>query len=144
MIFRVRRRVYRDASAVEVVRALERDDARYPYRGHTIRRFLLWSLGELGGKVPPRELDLSDTVGDEELALSYLYLLDEYDAGEVLAACQESALRRRSRHHFRTSVMSMEKFSSPLFAGAKSFAPSTSTTSPACMVTGTPSSVRSA
>jgi hypothetical protein len=92
MTFRVRRRIYRGASAVEVVRALERDEARYPYRGHTIRRFLLWSLGELGGKVPPRELDLSATLKDEELALSYLYLLDEYGAGEVLAARMESAV----------------------------------------------------
>jgi hypothetical protein len=85
MEFRVRRRVYRGASAVEVVRALERDATRYPARGDTIRRFLLWSLGELHGTVPPRELDLSATLEDEELALSYLYLLDEYGIGVVSA-----------------------------------------------------------
>lgn len=91
MEFRVRRRVYRGASAVEVVRALERDAPAYPYRGDSIRQFLLWSLDELGGSVPPRELDLSATLDDEELALSYLYLLDDYGAGEVVAARLESA-----------------------------------------------------
>lgn len=76
---------------MEVVRALERDAAEYPYRGHTIRRFLLWSLGELGSTVPPREADLSATLEDEELALSYLCLLDEYGAGELLTGRLESA-----------------------------------------------------
>lgn len=85
MMFRVHKQVYRGASAVDVVRALERDATKYPYRGETIRRFLRWSLGELSDRVPPRELDLSATLGDEELALSYLYLRDEYGAGEVLA-----------------------------------------------------------
>jgi hypothetical protein len=91
MTFRVRRRLYRGSCAVEVVRALERDAADYPHRGDTIRRFLLWSLEGLGGRVPPRELALSATLGDEELALSYLYLLDEYGAGEVLVGRYEAA-----------------------------------------------------
>jgi hypothetical protein len=91
MEFRVRRRIYRGASAVEVVRALERDSAAYPTHGDTIRRFLRWSLDELGERVPPRELDLSSTLADEELALSYLCLLDEYGAGEVLTARLEPA-----------------------------------------------------
>ena len=90
MVFRVRRRIYRGASAVEVVRALERDAADYPHRGHAIRRFLLWSLAELGSTVPPREADLSATLEDEELALSYLCLLDEYGAGELLTGRLES------------------------------------------------------
>lgn len=91
MMFRVRRRIYRGASAVEVVRALERDAAEYPHRGHTIRRFLLWSLREFGTTVPPREAALSATLEDEELALSYLCLLDEYGAGEILTGRLESA-----------------------------------------------------
>jgi hypothetical protein len=91
MEFRVRRRVYRGASAIEVVRALERDAAGYANRGESIRRFLLWSLDKLGGTVPPRELDLSASLDDEELALSYLYLLDEYGAGEVAPERLESA-----------------------------------------------------
>jgi hypothetical protein len=91
MEFRVRRRVYQGAPAVEVVRELERDSAAYPTRGDTIRRFLRWSLDELGGRVPPRELDLSATLADEELALSYLCLLDEFGAGEVRTASLEPA-----------------------------------------------------
>jgi hypothetical protein len=90
MMFRVRRRIYRGATAVEVVRAIERDAAEYAYRGHTIRRFLRWSLGELGTTVPPREADLSATLEDEELALSYLCLLDEYGAGELVTGRLES------------------------------------------------------
>jgi hypothetical protein len=77
-------------SAVEVVRALERDAAEYPYRGETVRRFLCWSLAELSDRVPPRELDLSATLEDEDLAMSYLCLLDEYGAGELLIAHQDS------------------------------------------------------
>ncbi len=91
MEFRMRRRVYRGESAVEVVRALEHDAASYPNCGDSIRAFLRWSLDELGGTVPPRELELSATLDDEELALSYLYLLDEYGAGEVLVGRLESA-----------------------------------------------------
>lgn len=91
MEFRVFSRSYRGESAVEVVRALERDAAGYPNGGDTIRRFLEWSLDELGGTVPPRELDLSATLDDEELALSYLYLLEEYGAGEVVASPLGSA-----------------------------------------------------
>ena len=98
MEFRVRARVYRGASAVEVVRALERDSAAYPTRGDTIRQFLRWSLDELGGTVPARELGLSTTLEDEELALSYLYLLDEYGRGEVLTGRLEPApVRTRLR-----------------------------------------------
>jgi hypothetical protein len=98
MEFRVRTQVYRGASAVEVVRALERDSAAYPTRGGAIRHFLRWSLDALGGTVPPRELDLSATLEDEELALSYLYLLDEYGAGEVLTGRLEPApVRTRLR-----------------------------------------------
>lgn len=90
MMFRARTQIFRGASAVDVVRALERDAEKYPYRGETIRRFLNWSLGELGERVPPRELDLSATLGDEELALSYLYLLDEYGVGKVVVGREES------------------------------------------------------
>jgi hypothetical protein len=35
--------------------------------------------------VPPRDLDLSDRLEDETLALGYLLLLDEYDVGKIVA-----------------------------------------------------------
>ena len=93
MEFRARRRIYRGASAVEIVRALERNSMEYPTPGQGLRQFLRWSLDELEGAVPPRELHLSATLEDEELALSYLYLLEEYGAGELLRASLEPASR---------------------------------------------------
>jgi hypothetical protein len=72
------------------VRSLERAAADYPYRGQPIRRFLRWSLERLRDSVNPRELDLSDTLGDEALALSYLCLCDECGAGELLICRQDS------------------------------------------------------
>ena len=84
MIFRTGGKDYRGETAVEVARALERDAADYTYPGQTIRQFLLWSLNRLRDHIPPRELDLSDRLDDEALALSYLCLCDEYDAGELI------------------------------------------------------------
>jgi hypothetical protein len=85
MIFQVGEKDYRGESATEILRALERDTADYPYRGQPLRKFLRWSLSQLGNKLPARELDLSDRLSDEALALSYLYLRDEYGAGELLS-----------------------------------------------------------
>jgi hypothetical protein len=51
--------------------------------GRTLRQFLLDSLEQLRDRVPLRELDVSDRLGDEMLALSYLYLRDEFGAGEL-------------------------------------------------------------
>jgi hypothetical protein len=85
MIFRTKKKVYRGKTALEIVRAMESDAADYPYRGQSIRRFLLWSLNRPGLRsIPPRETDLSDRIEDEALALSYLYLCDEYGAGKIL------------------------------------------------------------
>ena len=84
MIFLIDGKNYRGESALEIVQALEQDAADYPHRGRPIRQFMLWSLNQLGDRVPPRELDLSDRLEDEALALSYLCLRDEYDAGELI------------------------------------------------------------
>lgn len=84
MIFRTRGKSYNGGSASEVVRALERDDERYRCYGGPIRQYLSWSLNQLNGSVPPRDLDLSDRLEDETLALGYLLLLDEYGVGEIL------------------------------------------------------------
>lgn len=83
MTFRTRGKQYSGRSAIEVVRALERDDEEYRYFGGSIRQYLSWSLNQLGGKVPPRET-LSDRLDDETLALGYLFLLDECGVGEIL------------------------------------------------------------
>lgn len=87
MIFLIDGKNYRGESALEIVQALEQDATEYPHRGRPIRQFMLWSLNQLGDRVPPRELDLSDRLEDEALALSYLCLRDEYDAGELIVEC---------------------------------------------------------
>ena len=74
---------YKGASAVDIVRAQEREANDYPHRGQSIRTFLKWSLENLRDRIPPRDLDLSDALQDDELALSYLYLRDEYGAGNL-------------------------------------------------------------
>lgn len=84
MIFRLRGKDVSGRSAIEVVRALERDDKEYGYCGGSIRQYLIWSLSQLSNSVPPRDLDLSDRLEDEPLALGYLLLLDEYGVGEIV------------------------------------------------------------
>ncbi len=85
MIFRLRGKRVSGGSAIEVVRALELEDKEYRYCGGPIRQYLSWSLNQLGGSVPPRELALSDRLEDETLALAYLFLLDEYGVGEIVS-----------------------------------------------------------
>lgn len=84
MIFQTEKRNYYGATALEIVRAMESDADDYPYRGQSIRQFLRWSLRHSGNQLPPREMDLSDRMDDESLALNYLYLCDEYGVGKVL------------------------------------------------------------
>ena len=86
MIFRLRGKDVRGRSAIEVVRALERDENEYCNVGGPIRQYLIWSLSRLNGSVPPRDLDLSNTLEDEPLALGYLLLLDEYGVGKIVAS----------------------------------------------------------
>lgn len=84
MIFRTEKKDYCGTSALEVVRAMESDAKDYPHQGQSIRQFLRWSLASSGNRLPPRDTDLSDRMEDEELALHYLYLRDEYGAGKLL------------------------------------------------------------
>jgi hypothetical protein len=84
LIFQFKGKRYRGASALDIVRALESDEDDYQERGQTIRQFLRWSLEGMRNRLPPRDLDLSDRMEDDALALSYLYLRDEYGAGKLL------------------------------------------------------------
>ena len=86
MVFRLRGKDVNGRSAIEVVRALERDDSEYCHGGGPIRQYLLWSLKASNDSVPPRDLDLSDRLEDEPLALGYLLLLDEYGVGKICGA----------------------------------------------------------
>jgi hypothetical protein len=83
LTFQLNGKEYRGSSALDIVRALEGDTKQYPYRGQPIRRFLRWSLERLGHCLPPRDLDVSDRLDEEDLALSYLCLRDEYGAGTL-------------------------------------------------------------
>lgn len=89
MIFLTGGKRYRGGSAIEIVRGLERDAAGYPFRGQSVRQFLLWSLDRLRDTLHPRELDLSDRLDDDALALNYLYLCDEYGLGVLSVDRQE-------------------------------------------------------
>jgi hypothetical protein len=86
--FQFKGKKYRGASALDIVRALESEAEDYPHRGQSVRQFLLWSLERLCNRLPPRDLDLSDRLEDDALALSYLYLRDEYGAGKLTAGSE--------------------------------------------------------
>lgn len=83
MVFRAGDKEYRGASAVEIVQALKRETTRTGESGKPVRQFLLESLEQFRDRIPLRELDVSDRLSDEMLALSYLYLRDEFGAGEL-------------------------------------------------------------
>ncbi len=84
MIFKTETKDYYGVVAIEIVRAMELDSKDYPHQGQSIKQFLRWSLRRFGNRLPPRDTDLSDRMKDEELALHYLYLRDEYGAGKLL------------------------------------------------------------
>jgi hypothetical protein len=90
LVFRTDNKIYAGSSATEIVRALEADAPEYIYRGQSVRQFLGWSLKRLRDRIPPREMDLSDRIEDEALALNYLYLRDEYGAGRLLVDRKKS------------------------------------------------------
>ena len=83
MVFRAGDREYRGKSALEIVETLRREAAGGDGAGQTLREFLLDSLERLGDRIPLREQDVSDRLDEEMLALSYLYLRDEFGAGEL-------------------------------------------------------------
>ena len=83
MVFRAGEKEYRGSSALEIVQALKREAAPAGGADRPVRQFLLESLEQLGDRIPLREIDVSDRLSDEMLALSYLYLRDEFGAGEL-------------------------------------------------------------
>jgi hypothetical protein len=83
MVFRAGGKEYSGSSAVEIVQALRREAADGNGTGKTLRQFLRDSLKQLSDRIPLRELDVSDRLDEEMLALSYLYLRDEFGAGEL-------------------------------------------------------------
>jgi len=94
MIFRRREKEFSGTTAVNVVRALERDVKEYQHCGGSIRQYLSWSLNQLGSRVSSRDLDVSDRLEDEALALGYLLLLDEYGMGKLIGPTQTEGVMR--------------------------------------------------
>jgi|SRR5687768_11067459 hypothetical protein len=90
MTFRFRGKEFKGLTWIDVVRSLERDDKEYRSCGGPIRHYLTWSLNQLSGTVAPRDIDLSDRLEDETLALGYLLLLDEYGVGKVVGPIDRS------------------------------------------------------
>lgn len=84
MVFRNGEKEYSGVSAVEIVDALQLDMMGQQHQCLSLRQFLLWSLVQLSDRIPLRELDVSDKLSNEMVALNYLYLRDEYGAGELL------------------------------------------------------------
>ena len=84
MKFRHCGREFSGASALEIVDALQLDMMGEQHQRLSVRQFLLWSLAQLSDRIPLRELDVSDKLSNEMVALNYLYLRDEYGAGELL------------------------------------------------------------
>jgi hypothetical protein len=91
MLFKFGGKEYNGETALEIVNALKRDTLDGQSDSLTVREFLRRCFGKLSEHIHMRELDVSDRLNDETLALGYLYLCDEYGAGEL------SGLPRRSR-----------------------------------------------
>jgi hypothetical protein len=88
MRFRINGTEYAGASALDIVEAMRRDAAREGQGRESPRDFLRCAHAELRDRVPARELDVSDRLRDETLALNYLCLCDEYGVGELSDAPQ--------------------------------------------------------
>ena len=94
MLFRVNGKEYGGESALEIVRSIKRDEPDGGSGSLSFREFLRRSLGRLSDRIHFRELDVSDRLDDETLALGYLFVLDKFGTGEL------SGVRgRRRRPH---------------------------------------------
>jgi hypothetical protein len=83
MKFRFEGKTYHGKTATEIIRAIQRDKHE-PLRRSEVRDFISWAVSELEDLVPQRDLDFSERLSDETLALNYIYLCDEYGLGKVL------------------------------------------------------------
>lgn len=96
MLFRLDGKEYGGESALEIVRSIKRDAHGGDGGGGpaAIREFLRRSLEQLSDRIHFRELDVSDRLDEETLALGYLYLLDRFGTGELSGVTS----RRRRAH----------------------------------------------
>ena len=83
MLFRIGEKEYSGTSALDIVAALKFDMPEGEQKLLSVREFILWSMLQLSDRIPLRELDISDKLSNEMLALNYLLLRDEYGAGAL-------------------------------------------------------------
>jgi hypothetical protein len=83
MLFRIGEKEYTGKSAIDIVDALKFDTSEGEQKHLSVRDFILWSMSQLTDRIPMRELDVSDKLSNEMLALNYLLLRDEYGAGAL-------------------------------------------------------------
>ena len=83
MLFKVGERVYLAETALEIVNALKVEALNGRSDSVNLREFLQLSFSQLSDRIPLRELDVSERLDEELLALGYLYLRDEYGVGEL-------------------------------------------------------------
>jgi hypothetical protein len=83
MLFRIGEKEYTGKSAIDIVDALRFDTPEREHQHLSVRDFILWSMSQLSDRIPLRELDVSDKLSNEMLALNYLLLRDEYGAGAL-------------------------------------------------------------
>ena len=83
MRFRINGREYAGASALDIIGAMRRDAASDGGERESPREFIRRAHAGLCERVPARDLDVSDRLDDETLALNYLCLCDEYGVGEL-------------------------------------------------------------
>jgi hypothetical protein len=88
MRFRVGEKEYSGESALDIINALQLDMLQDQCMNP--RDFLIWSMSQLSDRIPLRELDVSDKLSNEMLALNYLYLRDEYGTGQLSDLGQNS------------------------------------------------------
>ena len=94
MLFKVGERVYLGETALEIVNALKVEALNGGSDSVNLHEFLRWSFASLSEQIPLRELDVSERLDDEMLALSYLYLRDEYGVGELAGVPHRSRWAR--------------------------------------------------
>jgi hypothetical protein len=83
MLFRIGEKEYTGKSALDIVDALKFDMCGGGQENLSLREFILWSMSQLTDRIPLRELDVSDQLSNEVLALNYLLLRDEYGSGAL-------------------------------------------------------------
>lgn len=74
---------YEGATAVVILREIDRDTGVCSDQCFSVKAFVSRSLTSLADRIHQRELDASEHLSDETLALSYLCLLDEYSVGKL-------------------------------------------------------------